>query len=887
MRRSRLIHRGGSSTKDFAGVAKVVFESARKSGVVLEKGSHQSSLLYSRLLQQHAKPQVQSIDLVVLAADRNTVPRPATTIAAPRRLGSPANDSVPLLDLPFLDEAPKHKSSAATVAPDKPQKATEKAAPSPQAQPAAAMPGIESLLETSLSFDFASTHSNPSASSVTPPPARAATTTATTTTVLPTTATSAPSAADWEILRQAEVNRLLESQQAEEERRKEAQRERAVAAESEQWLRSRTLVGTSEAAAAAIPNYDGLLRMYHGSWEEALQAFLQVEPVARKPYHFTMVLSKLEGDDAMLQTRDADARRKCVEQVLKLARDSKVPPPALLQAKLQLLLSSSPPAAAAAFMEAPSATKTTLPPHMLKRCVRAAVRFGSWEVGLQLNSLLKSRIRDPFCFIEAAIFDGLAQKPFSSEMQQSVSGVIDALSRQLRDQMPELGKHHTLAVARATRRWQGANAAREVVSRFASQPEADEAVMGFLLSVARPEQREQLASEMQSMSISAADPAVLTGTMISFSKEKDYAAALSALVNAKLSPNFRYTSGLAAATIHLAAVEKSRKAAVLAVEAFGACVADKTQKFNVLVPVLYAQNMVDEAVALFDHHTIDSALLSANSIGCLNMCLKAKSRKPLSAQLPSTDAAQAAKQSASGGSSNLGAAAVGVSSATSTSTQQQQHQQHPAVEKMLEFAKSRQWRAALQLLGSLDQTPSTLLYNCALSAAMDNVGVVEQLLDEMRSRQVPANSTTYNTVMSVYSLNERWDDALAVFSTMEPKARDAGSFSVILAALGKRGMWTDAMSVLTIAQTEGAAPPSAAVFSLAMQAVHKHSWECSLSIFTDMYRTLGAPQIKEIVVSRVMRALEGAGKTREMQMVDDIIKGKTKKKKAAAAATPK
>ena len=213
----------------------------------------------------------------------------------------------------------------------------------------------------------------------------------------------------------------------------------------------------------------------------------------------------------------------------------------------------------------------------------------------------------------------------------------------------------------------------------------------------------------------------------------------------------------------------------------------------------------------------------------------------------------------------------------------------PFTEELLQHARDRNWAAAVALVPQFPTTVPpqqvgalTLIFNCVLSAAVEVPDVVESILSDMKKTNAVPNATTFNTVMSSFARSEtKWKDALDIFGTMPAEVKDASSYSVALSIMNKHGMPEEAMAVFTNEVMKSGPKPSPILFGLALQAVHRHSWENAMTVFRALVKAHGheAGQ-KEAVLSRIKKALEDNGRKEELAEVEALITAPAKKQKA-------
>eukprot|EP00758_Cryptobia_borreli_P006411 Tbor_TRINITY_DN5146_c0_g1::TRINITY_DN5146_c0_g1_i2::g.25749::m.25749 len=208
----------------------------------------------------------------------------------------------------------------------------------------------------------------------------------------------------------------------------------------------------------------------------------------------------------------------------------------------------------------------------------------------------------------------------------------------------------------------------------------------------------------------------------------------------------------------------------------------------------------------------------------------------------------------------------------------------PFTDILLEHAKDRNWEGALRILPKLPTrvSPSqvsalTLLFNCVISASVEQAAVVEQVVEIMRQTNADLNATTYNTMISAYARDhQRWEKALEVFQAMPRKIKDSSSYSAAISVLNRIDQWekslatyADAAKVLT--------KPSAVLYGLTIQAAHRHSWETTLIVFRDLVQKHGSGAVKETIIARVKQSLEANGQMNAIKRVDALLSGSGKK----------
>jgi pentatricopeptide repeat protein len=208
----------------------------------------------------------------------------------------------------------------------------------------------------------------------------------------------------------------------------------------------------------------------------------------------------------------------------------------------------------------------------------------------------------------------------------------------------------------------------------------------------------------------------------------------------------------------------------------------------------------------------------------------------------------------------------------------------PQAEELLELAKLRDWERAVEVLEGIDDSTlaaasakqATLLFNCALSAAVEEPEAIDKILVRMDERKVPRNTTTYNTAMSALARDAgRWSESISMYQQVPKVERDSSTYSVAFSVFGKRGLWEEATEVFNETRA-GKIKLTPAQYSLVVQATHKAAWATSLAAFCDLRKHHGAENIKELVVNRVAKSLEAHGHEADVPRLHEAMKAKGK-----------
>lgn len=682
---------------------------------------------------------------------------------------------------------------------------------------------------------------------------------------VPTTASDVPSMTtgaasvtvdDWEQQRATEMAQLLEAQRLEDERLAELARLKENELLGNAWTeRRRIVIDTVDKVALQNldPFFDLNERLYFSpSWESAVKSFgdvlrLSKEKNARVPPYSVAALVR------HLRKLPAEQRLGHGQQLQQLIQA--LPQPSLLVPLVQPLLYQR-------GVTAPSASATALLSNL-----EAVQSSSTWEEALSvLDTMSKpddmmqttKKNRTLTRFLVAARSNTTLDRPAKRMLVEHViercGGLTDALPRAV-----------IISAARVT----GGQHAKHLLSVLKKESQ-DEVTAAIQLACSTQEELDPLLKQFKESGLNLLHPDI---ACVTAEKRVDTnpAAALQ-IIREQHAAGIPLRAKHARAVLLAVAKMRTKEAVKEGVEILE--LTDFTETVHLqlrkLIPVLYELSMFQAIVDLYERSKphVDIVTKYPNCTLLLNSALKQLGQKPLTDRdathlVQPTDGSQ------------------GPSSATpivplfSTDT-------------MLEYAKERRWEAALDVVEKLPTTVSaaqqatvTLLFNCALSAAMNQPSVVEHLYRLMGERGVEMNATTHNTVMSSLAKNDNtWERALQVFDSVPEASRDASTYSVLLALYGKQNMWMEATTAFaTMKSNPLLSKPPPSVYGLAIHATHRHSWSVTLAMFQEMLKLHGTANAKEVVVTRVMKSLESNGRLVEAERLQqELSKGKKKKK---------
>ncbi|KAK7197458.1 PPR repeat [Novymonas esmeraldas] len=671
----------------------------------------------------------------------------------------------------------------------------------------------------------------------------------------------------WEQQRERELERLQKSQEEEERRRLILVREAEHRTLGKEWVALRTRragrvvesaaggkllreVAAADSAAAALTAFQKMIDA--GSRASSLLPAGLASVASR--IRFASPVERLDLGHALL---DVMEKAKQPDHLVRRAR----------------LLVSTGEGFLAAFDSLTATERRQLDSTLILKSLRSLVSQVRWEEALELAKQCRSNFRSGSDAVDLA----LLQSCHSLE-EGPRKAVTEYASRSLTES-GRMGRQAKLLVAKAER---GAYR-RTLLKQLTASSDVDEGVYAALIIRSDADQTAPLLAEMAARGLNKEDPVVLGAVAMKTINEDDPDGAFKEIARQVAASGLQSAHVIVAAKMAALHPTEDVFHQASAVVQMAPPLA-RAKGMRKLLPVLYEHNMFDEIVRLADATDASAPLvkLIPRAVAFVNEALVRVGRTPLS-ELRASDIGFSPRQSSSSSSSSSNSAAEGFSSRV---------REQPAValadlagltEKMLMYAKERQWVKAVEAVSGLpaaikaDASAVTLLYNCALSAAVDRPETVKEVYALMRSRQVAANATTANTVLSSLSKSSFWEEALDLFDTTPLAQRDNNTYLIYFALLGRQGLWERAAEVYGEMRTAVAKSP-VAMFSLVIGTTGSHDWQTTLQVFQDMLKVHGAG-VKDSVVTQVIRSLEQNGKTGEIAKLEKELAKRRKKKK--------
>ncbi|KAG5474237.1 hypothetical protein LSCM1_03015 [Leishmania martiniquensis] len=661
----------------------------------------------------------------------------------------------------------------------------------------------------------------------------------------------------WEQQRERELERLQKKQEEEEQRRLTLLREQEHQTLGKEWAERRTYKAVFEAEPTLGSN---LLRQLFAADSAAasLSTFQKmIEAGARTsallPAGLASVAFSIRAAPPAERLHLKRALLDCVEKA-KL--------PEQLRRKAHLLVCGGTDFLTA-FGALTAEEKQHLDSRTILRAIQILVRNERWEEALEVAKQSRSSFHSRSDVLDLALLRA------SQLLKEGPRKEIVSYATQCLTESGRMGVHAKLLIASAER---GAYR-RTLLKQLAASSDADESVYAELILRSDKSQTEALLAEIAARGLNNEDPVVLGAVAMKALGSESPADVFKEIDRQVAKIGLRPMHiRVATMTAVLHPTEEVLRQASAVVQM--AAPAARCPGLRKLLPLLYQQNMLDEIVQLADatNGSVPVAKLMPRAVAFMNEALLRVGREPLSNVRVS----------------DIGFSRVNGGAAASASGKVVEEAASVIVdiagltEKMLLFAKERQWSKALGVVNGLptaikaDASAVSLLYNCALGAAVEQPEKVKDIYALMCNRRVKVNATTVNTVLSSLSKSHLWEDALQFFKATALDQRDNNTYLIYFALLGKRNLWKEATEAYD--ETRAAIPKlPAAMFSLIIGTTSGHDWHATLRIFEDMLKAHGSG-VKDSIVTQVIRCLERNGKAAEIARLEKEVAKRKKKK---------
>ncbi|RNF19577.1 uncharacterized protein Tco025E_04085 [Trypanosoma conorhini] len=671
----------------------------------------------------------------------------------------------------------------------------------------------------------------------------------------------------WELQREREIEQLRQSQENAEKERLALQREEEHKTLGDEWVRHRTtVVAASTTAKAALGDAEAAAGMiekmyFSNQWEACLKSFREL--VSMPSVSNSSSKRAVRIMESRLKYVPLDQREAVKSSLLKELKQRRLHEDVIKfelrhgigEAFLQL------------YHSAPPSVKDTLDMPTVSKAVAMLVAAGSWQEAIELVGTSQKRFLDKSGLLELRLL--LASHALDQEAAKSVTEFVSkTLAASER-----FGKVHKLQLAKMEK---GARR-RHMILQLIASTDVDEEIYAELLRITQPEHVKDVLDEIGKRGLNAEDPAILAVLCW-----KTFDPEHPQLLFREIDRQEKMT-GIRPAHLSVA-VAMARASKTMETLRCTVSIVKKAPIFKArftlrkLLPLLHENNMQKEIVELADFYKDRVPLAAAlpHAVAFLNEALQAEGRPPLSEQRVSSLQLRE-KTSGSGTDATAKPASAAATGAVTSGVE-------ISSEVMLQCAKDRDWVKALALINSIspefakstDADTLTLLHNCALSAAVENVEVVQSIYGCMQKKGVTINTTTNNAVLSSLMRSERPQEAIEFYNQTDPSLRDTNTYSIMLSLYGKIGMWEEAMELVKVARGGSKKLPPI-LYVLGINAVHSHSWSSTLALFQALRKEHGSHAIKDAVVDKVVRCLAQNKRTVELQKLEADLAKMSKK----------
>ncbi|PWV13403.1 hypothetical protein C3747_43g205 [Trypanosoma cruzi] len=665
----------------------------------------------------------------------------------------------------------------------------------------------------------------------------------------------------WELQREREIEQLRKSQENAEKERLAMKREEEHKTLGDEWVQHRTTVakktvGQTDLTACMIE------KMYFSNqWEACFKSFGQLVSISgASSSALKQAVRIMESRLRYVPLEQREIVRSALLKELKQRRlhDEVVKfelRHCVGEAFLQL------------YHSAPSSVKDTLDFYTVAKAISLLVSAGSWQEAVELVGNSQKRFNDKTGLHELRLLFSASflDKDAAKSVKEFVSGTLAAFER--------FGKVHKLQLAKMEK---GAHR-RQMILQLIASNHVDEAIYAELLRITPTENIKDVLDEIRKRGLNPEDPAILAAVCWKTFDPENPQVLFREIEKQEKKTGIRPAHLLAA--VAMARASKTRETLRSTVSIVKKAPIFKARfTLRKLLPLLHENNMQKEIVELADfykdHVPVATALPQA--VAFVNDALQAEGRPPLSEQTVSK-LQLGDKTSGSGVGSTKATAPTEATGALTAGSE-------ISSEAMLQCAKDRNWMKALMLINSsfpalaktADADTLTLFYNCALSASVEKVEVVQSIYSSMKQRGVQVNATTNNAVLSSLMRCGRSQEAIEFYSQTEISARDSNTHSVMLSLYGKIGMWEEALELIKCARGGSKKLPPM-IYTLGINAVHSHSWSATLALFQTLRKEHGDVAIKQAVVDKVVRCLSQNKRTAEIQKLELELAKKKKK----------
>ncbi|CCW68786.1 unnamed protein product [Phytomonas sp. Hart1] len=660
----------------------------------------------------------------------------------------------------------------------------------------------------------------------------------------------------WEKQREAELAQFQRKKQDEADLLAAEQLEREHQSLGNRWVEKRTSITTNE------PHLTGEMSIlreiyFSTSIEESLKLFKNIVGLGSRsafliPSASIHLLSKLR----CLSSFD---RPKFIEQFVKLLESSK----ASEDVKSKLMLSVyNGQKFITIYNTLSEDSKKTLDRILVKKAMLILLRHGKWEEAIRIVDISNAYRADP-----TNQLDIILVKNSYSLSDQAKAEVIAFATKNI-TATGRMGREAKLVLASAEKGFHR----RHLLQQLASSTSADEEVYAELIRRTKPENIKEVLSDMEKRGLDKNDPKVLKVVALKAMNSKDPMLVFKEIDTQiqciGIKPMHVSVAIKAAKTFQTENVLRAAVKIAKLIPSF-----NPASTLRNLTPILFTLKMYSEIADLADifgkYLPIPEALPVV--VALVNDALRSLGREPLS-ELSSKDV-------------NFSFPSLNKrtgNNAVSTSDETIEVDLSPITETMLIYARDKQWEKALEVLTQLPNVGArnldalTLIYNCSLGAAVTKPDVSLSIFHSMQEKAVPMNTTTVNTILTTLGKSSEWEKSIEIFNELSMTYRDTNTYLIILSVLGKYNRWEDAISVYDQAMKAFNKPPLS-IFTLTIGIASNHTWSETLRVFQELMRHHSS-SVKDNVVNQVIRSLEQNGRSTEIVSLQKLLEKRKKKK---------
>lgn len=673
----------------------------------------------------------------------------------------------------------------------------------------------------------------------------------------------------WERQREKELERLRQRQAEAEQERLRLQKVEENRVLGLAWLKERTRGFPQVSVDTQTPTYTLLSETT--TVEEQLAAFKKL--ASSGPAGIAAALSTIAKLTKRIHCLPVEERGSMTERLFSVLDSCKAPEELVLRATMYL---GSPEQCLQAYDKlTPSQSEKIRDGVLCGKIIYHLAAAGRWEDAfraLQRVDETSNTSSSKNTYAERCLLRGARVLP-----RESLDSVLALVEKRLED-TDRMSKEVKMTIAQLSERFKK----RAILAQLAASPDADEAVFALLIRSSDEAKLPELLAEMKKRGLDTEDPVVMTAMVFSYIDPEHPMAAFEEIRRQEKKIGLRHDHLSAAIRMCCRVPTDEVFHESLALVKRLPTLDHRLWYTSRLIPLLFEKRMLAEVVQVFKEDLEGNAsavrAYSERLTAFINDALRSAGDPPItesSVKDINYRPVLIASQDAKGGAA-VSAAALGRQTISKDDISE-------LTERVLTLAKEKKWEEALSIVQGLPPVEGeksaalTLVFNCALSASVDNVEALKQTYQLMKERDIPTNSTTVNTVLSSLSKSPLWQEAIDLYDTTTTAQRDTNTYLIYFSLLARQNLGERAIDVYDEMKKTNS-KPTVSMFTVAIGATSSHSWSATLRIFNDMLKVHGA-NVKDSVINQVSRCLEQNNKTEEIAKLEKEVEKKQKKKK--------